>query len=152
DGVQLVDKGDDLPVRVLDLLKDGLEAFLELAAVLGAGDHRAEIERNELLVPQRFRHVAGDDALGEALDDRGLADPGRTDPHRVVLGTPRQDLDDAPDLRVTADHRVYLAGAGPFGEVHAVLLQRPVRLLGVRAGHAPAPAANGREGGDEVLL
>ena len=76
------------PSRVLDLLQHGLEPFLELAAVLGAGDHRAEVERDELLVPQRLRHVAGDDALGQALDDRGLADPGLTDQHRVVLGTP----------------------------------------------------------------
>ena len=35
DGVQLVDEQDDLPVAVLDLLEDGLEALLELAAELG---------------------------------------------------------------------------------------------------------------------
>ena len=42
--VQLVDERDDLAVLVLDLLEDGLQPLLELAAVLGAGDHAAEIE------------------------------------------------------------------------------------------------------------
>jgi hypothetical protein len=48
-------------------------------------------------------HVAGDDALGEALGDRGLADAGLADQHGVVLGAAREDLDDAADLVVAAD-------------------------------------------------
>ena len=69
-----------------DLLDDLLEALLELAAVLGAGDQRADVERHEALVEQGLRHVAGDDALGQALDDGRLADAGLADQHRVVLG------------------------------------------------------------------
>jgi hypothetical protein len=65
--------------RVLDLLEDGLQALLELAAVLRAGDQRAEVERHDPLVLQRLRDVAADDPLGEALDDRGLADAGLAD-------------------------------------------------------------------------
>ena len=73
------------PSDVLDLLEDGLEPLLELAAVLRAGDHRAEVEGDEALAAQRLGHVAVDDALGQALDDRGLADAGLADEHRVVL-------------------------------------------------------------------
>ena len=40
DGVHLVDEGDDLALGVGDLLEHGLEPLLELAAVLGPGDHR----------------------------------------------------------------------------------------------------------------
>jgi hypothetical protein len=40
DGVHLVDEGDDLTVGVGDLLQDRLEPLLELAAVLGPGEHR----------------------------------------------------------------------------------------------------------------
>ena len=47
DGVQLVDERDDLPGGVLDVVEHGLEPFLELAAVLGAGDHRAEVQRDD---------------------------------------------------------------------------------------------------------
>ena len=107
--MQLVDEGDDLAVGALDLLEDGLEPLLELAAVLRAGDHRAEVERDQPLVPQRLGDVARDDALGQPLDDGGLADAGLADEHGVVLRTPREHLDDPADLGVAADHRVELA-------------------------------------------
>ncbi len=57
-------------------------------------------------------YVARDDALGQSLDDGGLADPGLTDEHRVVLGTPRQHLHHPADLGVATDHRVELALLG----------------------------------------
>src|SRR5437762_3319429 len=69
-----------------------------------------------------FRHVAIDDAQGEPLDDRGLADPGLADQHRIVLRAPRQDLDRATDLLVAADDRVELAVARRFGQVARVFL------------------------------
>ena len=69
-----------------DLLEDGLQPLLELAAVLRAGDQRADVERDDALVLQTLGHVAAHDALGEALDDRGLADARLADQDRVVLG------------------------------------------------------------------
>ena len=119
------------PVGVLDLLEHGLEPLLELAAVLRAGHHGGEVEGDQALAPQRLRDVAGDDALGEPLDDGGLADAGLADQHRVVLGPPRQHLDDAADLGVAPDHRVDVALAGPRGEVDAVLLQGLERAFGI---------------------
>ena len=109
DRVQLVHEQDDLAAGVLDLLEDGLQALLELAAVLRAGEQRADVERDHAAVAQRLGDVAVDDALGEALDDRGLADAGLADQHRVVLRAAREDLDDAADLVVAADDRVELA-------------------------------------------
>ena len=53
--VQLVDEDDELPFGVGDLLEHGLEPLLELAAELGAGDQRAEVERDEPLVLERSR-------------------------------------------------------------------------------------------------
>ena len=106
DGVQLVDERDDLAVGVLDLLEDGLEPLLELAAVLRAGDHRGEVERDQRLPRSDSGHVAGHDPLRETLDDGGLADAGLADQHRVVLGPPGQHLDDPADLGVAADDRV----------------------------------------------
>ena len=79
-------------------------------------------------------HVAVDDPLREALDDRRLADAGLADQHRVVLGPAREHLDHAADLLVAADHRVELAGLGVGGQVAAELLQR----LG------PSPRGSGR--------
>ena len=126
DGVELVDEGDDLALGGLDLLEHGLEPLLELAAVLRAGDHRRQVERQQAATLQRVGYVAGDDPLGEPLDDGGLADAGLADEDRVVLGTSRQHLHDAADLGVTADDRVELAALGGLGEVDGVLLERLV--------------------------
>ena len=144
DRVQLVDEGDDLALGALDLLEHGLEPLLELAAVLRAGDHRGQVEAEHPLALERVGDVARDDALGEALDDRGLADAGLTDQHRVVLGTPRQHLDHPADLGVAPDDRVELALLGARGEVDGVLLERLVGRLGLLAGHLPV-AADGRD-------
>ena len=102
------------PSLRLDLVEDGLEPLLELAAVLRARDHRAEVERDQPLAAQRLGHVAGDDALRQALDDGGLADARLADEDRVVLGTAGQHLDDPADLGVAPDDRVELAVAGPL--------------------------------------
>ena len=88
DGVQLVDERDDLAGGVGDLLEHGLQPLLELAAVLRAGEHRADVERDQALVLQPLGHVAVGDAPGEALDDGRLADARLADQHRVVLGAP----------------------------------------------------------------
>ena len=133
DRVQLVEERDDLAVRVGDLLEDGLEPLLELAAVLRARDHRADVERDEALVAQALGHVALDDAPRETLGDRRLADAGLADEHGVVLRAATQHLDDAPDLLVATDDRVELAAARVLGEVAAEPLEGLVLLLGVLA-------------------
>src|SRR5439155_941394 len=73
EGVQLVDEDDVPAFRLRDLLDDALQPLLELAAVLGAGDQGAEVEGDQMLVLERFRDIAVDDALGEPFADRGLA-------------------------------------------------------------------------------
>jgi len=50
DGVQLVDEEDDLAVGLLDLVEDGLQALLKLAAELRARDERAHVQREEAAV------------------------------------------------------------------------------------------------------
>ena len=140
------------PCGLLDLLEHGLQAVLELAAVLGAGDQRAEVEGDHALVLERLGDVALDDALREALDDRGLADAGLADQDRVVLGAAREHLDDAADLVVAADHRVELALAGELGQVAAVLLERLVAVLGVRVvrGWLPRISRSARSSGSRA--
>src|ERR1051326_7993242 len=62
--VQFVDKQDDLPGGFGDFLEDGLEAFFELTAILGARDERPKIEGDDTLVFETFGDVAADDTLG----------------------------------------------------------------------------------------
>ena len=129
--MDLVDEQDDVAAG-LDLLEHLLEALLEIAAVTRAGDERAEIERVQLLAVQRVGHVVVDDHLGEAFDDRRLADAGLSDEDRVVLGAPRQDLHHPLELAGAADHRVELALAGHLGEVATELVEDLARALVAR--------------------
>ena len=146
DRMHLVDEGDDLATGIRDLLQDGLEPFLELTAVLRAGDHRADVERDQPLVLQRLRNVAVDDPLRQPLDDRGLPDTGLPDEDRVVLRPPGQHLDHTPDLLVTPDHRIELALPRLLGEVPAETLERLERLLRVLRGDAVTPSDLGERG------
>ena len=84
DGVQLVDEQDDV-AGLLHLVDGVLDALLELAAVLGAGHHAGQVQRQDALVQQLLGHVAGGDALGQTLGDGRLAHAGLTDQHGVVL-------------------------------------------------------------------
>ncbi len=140
DRVQLVDEDDQLALGGGDLLQHGLEPLLELPAVLRAGEQRADVERPHALALQPLGHVAGDDPLREALDDRRLADAGIADQHGVVLRPPREHLDHAADLLVAADDRVELAALGERRQVAAELLERLVRALGVLGGDALSAA------------
>ena len=129
DRVQLVDEEDDLALGLPDLLEDGLQPLLELAAVLRAGEQRADVERPDPLALEPLGDVARDDALGESLDDGGLADARVADEHGVVLRPAREHLDDTADLLVAPDDRVELAGLRELGEVAAELLERLVGAL-----------------------
>jgi hypothetical protein len=57
DGVDLVDEQDAVRI-VLELLEHGFEALLEIAAVFGAGQQCAHVERIHHGILQDFRHIA----------------------------------------------------------------------------------------------
>ena len=128
------------PSESLISLSTALRRSSNSPRYLAPGDERAEVERDDALVLEALGHVAAHDALGEALDDGGLADARLADEHRVVLGPAAEHLDDAADLLVAPDDRVELAGAGVGGQVAAVLLERLVGGLRVGRGDALAAA------------
>src|SRR5207302_9959402 len=132
-GVELVDEEHHLATRA-NLIEDLLQAFLELAAVLGSGDQRAHVERQDSLATERLGDIAEHDLLRQALSDGGLADARLADQRRVVLRPAGQDLDHSLDLGLAADHRVERVLRGQVGEVAAELVeQRSLRrLLGGR--------------------
>src|SRR5690606_25766770 len=105
--VELIDEEDAVPGG-LDLLDNLLQPLLELAAVLGAGDERADVKRKQALALERLRYVTADDALRKELRDGGLADAWLAHEDGVVLGTAGQDLHDPLKLRGPADDRVQL--------------------------------------------
>ena len=123
DGVDFVDEQHRARM-LLQLGQHRLQALLEIAAILGAGDQRTEVQREDGGIGQHFRHFAIDDALGQAFRQRGLADAGLAHVKRVVLATTAQHLDGALDLLGTADQRVDLVLQRQFVEVVGELGQR----------------------------
>ena len=136
DGMELVDKEDDLALGGGHFFQEGFEPVFELAAEFGAGDHGADVHRNDAFVLEGFGHVAGDDASGESLDDGGLADAWFADEDGIVFGPAGEDLHGASDFVVAADHRIDLSLASELGEIAAILFQSLVFAFGVLIGHA----------------
>ena len=142
EGMDLIDEQDDVAAG-LDLFEDLLQPLLEIAAIAGAGHERTEVERVELLVLDRVRHVVGHDALAETLNDGGLPDARLADENRIVLGTTREDLHDPLDLLLATDDRIELLLSGHGGEVAAELVEHE-RALGRLTGAAALTDAGGR--------
>src|SRR5579885_3040422 len=117
-GVQFVNEQNDV-LRPPDFVHDGLDAFLELAAVFGAGDHQRQVQGDDAFVQQNFRHVALGDFLGQALDDGRFAHAGFAQENGVVFGAAAKDLNDALDFILAADDRVHFSPAGDFRQVAA---------------------------------
>ncbi len=132
DGVDLVDEQH----RVGDLLQrsdHALQALLEITAVLGAGNQRAQVQRVDHRIGQYFRHLAVDDALGQAFGNGSLAHAGLAHVQRIVLAAAAQDLDGPFDLVTTTNQRVDTAGLGRLVEVAGELGQGIALALALHA-------------------
>ena len=155
--VSFVDEEDDRDRRALHLVDDALQAVFELPLHPGTGLQETEVERVELHVLERLRHVAADDAEGKPFDDGGLADARVAGEDRVVLPSPRQDVDDLPDFVIAADHRIDAAGARLRGQVHGELVERRCLAAGGRRGLVAgcglrAGTGGGNRGGGSLLF
>ena len=115
-GVEFVHEHDELR-GLLEFLDDGLQPFLELAAVLGAGDHQRDVEGHDPPVREEDGTVAGGDPAGEPLHDGGLPDAGLADEDGVVLGAAAEHLDHPVQLFGPADQGIEGAVRGRLGEV-----------------------------------
>jgi hypothetical protein len=130
--MDLVDEQDGIGL-VLERLEHALQTLLEVAAVLGAGQQRAHVQRIDIGLGQDLGHLLLDDAPGQALGNRSLADTGFAHQQRIVLAPAAQDLDHALDFVFATDQRIDLAFLGRLVQVLGVLLQRrslAVALLG----------------------
>ena len=122
-GVQLVDEENDV-LGAANFVHDRLDAFLELAAILGAGHHQGEVQRDDAFLAQNFRHIALGNFLRQTFDDGGLAHARFAEEHGIVLGAAAENLNDALDFVLAPDDRIHFALAGDFRQVAAEGLQR----------------------------
>ena len=116
EGVEFIDEEDDIACSA-DFIHDRFDAFFELAAVLGAGDHHREVEYDDAFFVEDIGDLVRDDPLGEPFDDRGLADACFAQEHRVVFGASAQDLGESFDLVGSTDDRIEVPVNGELGEV-----------------------------------
>ncbi len=135
-GMDLIDEQNRARL-LLHLREHRLQALLEIAAILGAGNERSHVERIDRGIEQHVRHLVLDDHARQALGDRGLADAGFADVQGIVLAPPAQNLDGALHLELAADQRIDLALARGFVEVRRVLLRARCRCRRRRARHRP---------------
>ena len=115
--VHLVDE-EHAVAGVLQLIDDLLQPLLKLAPVLGAGHQPADVQRHQALALERFRHLAGGDAVSQPFGDGGLSNPRRADEDGVVLGP-------AGEVGVRVDVRA------PLPELWGMLWER-MRVVSAR--------------------
>ena len=143
--VDLVDEQDRAGV-LLQLGEHALQALLEIAAVLGAGDQCAHVERVDGAVGQHVGHLVFDDHARQAFHQRGLADAGLADVQRVVLAAAAQDFDRALDLDAPADQRIDPPFHRELVQVGRELLQRRAALRLRARSRCRAPPLPSRDG------
>ena len=122
-GVDLVD--EQYRVRALaQLIEQRLEAFLEIATVLGTGQQGSQIQGIDHAGSQQIGHLIVDNTFGQTLGDSGLAHTGFAHQQRVVLAPTRQNLRDPLHLQLSTDQRIDPPLAGQFIEIAGVGIQR----------------------------
>ena len=124
--VDFVDHKDDVSC-LHHFVDQAFHTAFELTAELRARNDAGHIQQTDLFVQQFYRNLAACDAQGKPLRDRGFADAGLAEEHRIVFGTAVQDLHDALDFGVAADDVVDLTMAGGTGQACAEAGQ--VRIL-----------------------
>ena len=135
DRVQLVDEQDDATFGLLHFLEHGLQALLELAAVLGAGDQRAQVHS---ATTRLFFRPSGTSprTMRWARPSTMAVLPTPGSPMRTGLFLVRRERTwiTRRIFLVTPDDRVELALAREIRQVAAVLGQRVVLLFRVFVG------------------
>ena len=97
-------------------------------AVLRAGDERGKVERDDPFAVEDPGDLLLHDPHRQAFGDRGLADAGFADEHRIVLLPAAQDLRHPFDFLLAADDRVELVLGRELREVVAEVVEH--RRLG----------------------
>ena len=126
DGMDLVDEQDGLRA-FFQLAEQRLEAFLEIATVLGPGEQRAQVKGIDDTAGQQVWHLVVDNALGQAFGNRGLTHARLAHQQRVVLATTRKDLRYTLNLMLTPHQRIDPPLARHFIEVAGIGIQRIAR-------------------------
>ena len=126
--MDFVDEQDRVAI-VQQLLQHRFQALLEIAAIFGAGEQCAHVQRIHLAARQHLRHVTFDDAPRQAFGDGGLAHAGFAHQQRIVLAPPAQRLDHPFQFAFAADERIDFADQRLGVQIQRVGFERAVAGL-----------------------
>ena len=85
-GVQFIDKQNDLTFLLGKVMEYRFEPFFKLATKLGTRYQGSHVQRQHPLVLEPLGDFPVNDALGESLDNRCLANTRFTNQNRIILG------------------------------------------------------------------
>ena len=88
------------------LFEHGFDTSLEVAAIFGAGQERAHIQRKHSGASECIRHIAVFQTVGQAFSQRCFAHTGLTHQQRVVFAAAAQGLHEALQLHGAANQRI----------------------------------------------
>ena len=88
-GMQLIDKKNDLPFGFGDFFENRLQTVFKFAAEFRSCHECGKVQGHNALCFEHVRHVSGNNALGEAFDDGRLADARFANQYGVVFCAPR---------------------------------------------------------------
>ena len=133
--MKLINKKNNLTVRILHIVQHRLQTLLKFTPVLGTGHQCAHIQCKKLLILQSLRYITLHDTLCQAFHHSGLAHAWFTDQHRIIFCLPGKDTNYIPDFLITADHRIQLLLSGTLHHIIAVLLKSVIGCLRIIRGH-----------------
>ena len=90
-GVDFIDEQQRFGL-LRQLFEHGFDAGFKVAAVFGAGQQGAHVERKNGVAGQHFGHLLVFDAVGQPFGQRGFADAGFAHQQRVVFAAAAQNL------------------------------------------------------------
>ena len=100
-------------------IHDGLDALLELAAVLGSSHHHRQVKHNKSLVMQKVGHFLRNNLLRKTFNNRGLSNASFSKKNGIVLGASTQHLNQSFNFTEAADDRIKFTSTRELGEIAA---------------------------------
>ena len=122
--VEFVNEQDHRVTRRLHLGEELLHPVLKFATILGPGHQTRNVQGDDALVLEKFRHVARRYLPREALNNSRLAHTGIANEDWVVLRPPQQDLQETLCLLLSSNDGVQFPLACHLGQIAAVLVER----------------------------
>ena len=157
DGVQLINKQNDLSVAILHIIQYGFQTFLKFTSVFCAGYQCAHIQCEDLLVLQSLRYITFYNTLCQSFHHGGLTNTGFTDQYRVILRLTGQNTHHITDLAVSSDDGIQLLVSRFLHQILTVFFQCIIGCFRVVTGDSLV-ASYGRQclqetfSGDAVFL